>query len=90
MPRPKTFVKSTSTISKEQAEYFAYGSDARPLDWLTIRDTITSVPYTALTRLSRGADYSSQEPYFNILLSPKPLTEQEIRALELIPLERLP
>jgi len=70
-------------------EYFAYGSLARPLEWLTIRDVIKSIPHTALTRLSRSIDYSSAEPYFNIVLSLRQLSVEEIKALELTPLEKL-
>jgi hypothetical protein len=70
-------------------EYYAYGSAARPLDWLTIKDSITSVSATALTRLSRAIDFSSEEPYFNIILSPTQLKPEEIKSLELTPLEAL-
>lgn len=70
--------------------YYAYGSIARPLEWLTIKSVITSVQHPALVRLSRGIDYSSEEPYFNILLSPQPLKDDEIKGLELVPFEWKP
>lgn len=70
-------------------EYFAYGSLARPLEWLTIKAVIKSVPHPALTRLSRSIDYGSAEPYFNIILSPRQFSAEEIKALELTPLEKL-
>ena len=73
-----------------ETEYFAYGSVARPLEWLTIRDSIKSVPYTALIRLSRGIDYAGDEDYFNVLLSPSALTSEEVKGLELTPLEKPP
>jgi hypothetical protein len=83
-------VKEQPKIFWHGAEYYAYGSVARPLDWLTIKDTIKSVSYTALVRLSRGVDYAGDEEYFNVLLSPMPFTAEEVKALELKPLEKMP
>jgi len=81
---------SSSTVMWHGASYYAYGSIARPLDWLTIRSVITSVPHPALVRLSRAVDYAEDEPYFNVLLSPQPLKAEEIKGLELVPLEKMP
>lgn len=82
--------EAESTVTWHNTKYYAYGSVARPLEWLTIRSAITSVPHTALVRLSRRADYAGDSPYFDILLSPQPLTEVEVKGLELKPLEKMP
>jgi hypothetical protein len=76
------------TVRWHGTDYYAYGSSARPLDWLTIKSAITSVAHTALVRLSRTVDYSSDVPYFDILLSPTPLLESEVKALELEPIKQ--
>jgi hypothetical protein len=69
---------------------FMYGSRARPLSFIDMQGIITSnVIGKELHRKSQGIDYSYEKhPYFNILLTKKPLTQSEIKSLELTPLRK--